>query len=116
MYQITLVIPNFQPNCENWAWVLLRVFGFDQFLGFNFNFLLFPPMTLHFQFISACTEPYAVGITSWALVQIISKPLRLDNKMYLVQKRPSLYLDLSLPVGNGGDEKKKCILNQTTWR
>lgn len=80
---------------------LLRVFSFDEILGFNFNFLfvcLFPPVTLNFQFTSTCTEPFAVGIPSWALVQIISQPLRLDNKMYLVQKRPSLYIDLFLPV------------------
>lgn len=71
-------------------------------MGFRVSisiFLLFPPMTLNFQFISTCTEPFAVGITSCALVQIISQSLRLDNKVYLVQKRPSRYLDLSPPVG-----------------
>lgn len=64
-------------------------------------FLLFPPMTLHFPFISSQhAEPFAVGITCWALIQIIFQPLRLDIKIHLLQKRPILYLDSSLPVGN----------------
>lgn len=79
-------------------------------------FLLFPPMTLNFPFISSQhAEPFAVGITCWALIQIIFQPLRLDIKIHLLQKRPILYLDSSLPVGNWIFFLKKSTILQTTW-
>ena len=76
--QITLIIlPNFQQNCRNLASVLLGVLSFDQFLAFNW-------FMLHFQFLLAHREPFAIGVTCWTLIQIIFQPLRLDNKIYLI--------------------------------
>lgn len=98
-------IPNYQLNCEKLVSVPLRIFGFYQFLDFTF-------------FVSSYDIVFPVHLSmhrafcSWENLLSIDTNHHLTFKIrwlniFGIRKRPSLYLDLSLPMGNWRNGKKK---------